>query len=301
MSNPTTALIELRHHYESVVAQAESQVAEATAQLKHIDALLLNGVLQGQESPALAVEISPQERSALASALEVAFTPTELPASATLEPTPAPAIASGPIAAKPKPAQGNRTPRPLLPVYEGLKRLDAIAKALQTTAGREMTIGKLIEELFGPLSAADQKSEAKRLYTLMYSGVKRGLWRKGKAPSSYRMSQSKVAENSQPTPPSKPTAPATKSSSGDSLALLPEFNGMSKLEAILKALKTQSGHVLHQDSIMQILYGDLSPEIIKKESRKLRSSLFQGVSQGLWQKAPNQPSSYVTTTANTSA
>jgi hypothetical protein len=295
MSNPTTALIELRHHYESVIAQSESRLAEATAQLKHIDTLLLNRVLQGQESPALAIEISPQERSALASALEVAFIPTELPASATPEPTLAPAIGSEPIAAKPKPAQGDRTPRPLLPAYEGLKRLEAIAKALQATAGRELTIGKLIEELFGPLGAADQKSEMKRLYTLLYNGEKRGLWKKGKAPSSYKMSQSKVAENSQPTPHSKPTAPATKSSSGGSLALLPEFDGMNKLEAISKALNTQSGHVLHQDSIMQMLYGDLSPEIIKKESRKLRASLFQGVSKGLWQKAPKQPSSYLVT------
>jgi hypothetical protein len=223
MSNPTTALIELRRHYESIIAQCEYQLSEATAQLKHIDALLVNGLLQAQESPALAIEISPQERSALASALEVAFTPTELPASATPEPTPAPAIASEPIAAKPKPAQSGRIPRPLLPAYEGLKRFDAIAKALQSTAGREMSIERLIGELFGNSSAADQKSETKRLYTLLYNGVKKGLWKKGKAPSSYRISQSKVAENSQPTPPSKPTAPAIKSSSGGSLALLLEF------------------------------------------------------------------------------
>jgi hypothetical protein len=298
MSNPTTALIELRHHYESVVAQSESRLAEATAQLKHIDALLLNGILEGRELPALkTLEVLP-ELPTLASASAPTTAP-EAVAPPLTDPTPAKASAA--ISSQPEPTQGNRTPRPLLPAYEGLKRLEAIANALQATAGREMTIGKLIEELFGPLSAADQKSEMKRLYTLLYNGEKRGLWKKGKAPSSYRMSQSKVAENSQPTPPSKPTAPATKSSSGGSLALLPEFNGMSKLEAISKALTAQSGHVLHQDSIMQILYGDLSPEIIKKESRKLRASLFQGVSKGLWQKAPKQPSSYVTTTANTSA
>ena len=147
MSNPITALIELRRYYEQVIAKSESRLAEATAQLKHIDALLLKGVLQGQESPALVIEISPLERSALASALEVAFTPTELTASATLDSTSLSAIVSEPIAAKPKAAQGDRTPRPLLPTYEGLKRLKAIAQALQTTLGQDMTTERLVEEL----------------------------------------------------------------------------------------------------------------------------------------------------------
>jgi hypothetical protein len=291
MSNPTTTLIDLRRYYENVVAQSEYQLAEATAQLKHIDALLLDGVLQGQELPALkTLNISPELPTL---ALDTATTPASAPeAVAPTSSDPAPALAA--IAPPPESSQGERTPRPLLPAYEGLKRFDAIAKALQTTAGREMTIGKLIEELFGTLSTADQKSEAKRLYTLLYNGEKKGLWEKGKAPSSYVISQPKGTGNSQlPSLPSEPTAPAPIVSSGGSLVLLPEFEGMNKLEAILKVLHAQSGHVLHQDSIIQMLYGDLSPEVLKTETKKLRSSLFQGVSKGLWQKAPKQPSSYL--------
>jgi hypothetical protein len=296
MSNPATTLIELRRHYESVVAQAEFQLAEATAQLKHIDALLLNGVLQGQELPALkTLNISPELPTL---ALDTATTPASAPeAVAPTSSDPAPALAA--IAPPPESSQGERTPRPLLPAYEGLKRFDAIAKALQTTAGREMSIERLIGELFGNLSAADQKSETKRLYTLMYNGVKRGLWKKGKAPSSYLVGKSKIAEISQPTTDAlEPKASATKNSGGGSLALLSEFEGMNKLEVIAKVLTEHSGHALHQDSIIQMLYGDLSPEVIKGETRKLRSSLFQGVSKGLWQKASNQPSSYLVKGAN---
>ena len=189
MSNPKTALIELRRHYEQVIAQSESRLAEATAQLKHIDALLLNGVLQGQESPALAREISPLELSALASALEAAFTPTELSASATVDLPSLSATVPELIAAKPKPAQGGRTPRPLLRAYEGLKRLEAITQALQKTSDQDVATDQLIAELFGDLSPLEQKSERKRLHTLLYNGEKQGLWRKGKAPSSYRINK----------------------------------------------------------------------------------------------------------------
>ena len=75
--------------------------------------------------------------------------------------------------------------------------------------------------------------------------------------------------------------------------MLPQFEGMTKLEGISSVLGEQSGHVLHQDSIIQLLYGDLSPEVLSEETRRLRASLFQGVRKGLWQKAPKQPSSYI--------
>jgi hypothetical protein len=307
MSNPTTALIELRRHYEQVVAQSERQLTLASAQLKQIDALLLNGVLQGQELSTLKTLNIALELPVLPSstATTAAPAPQEI-ATPSSTSTPARTSVSTAIAPQPTATQSDRTPRPLLPAYEGLKRLEAISKALQTTPGQEMTIGRLIAELFGPLSAADRKSESKRLYTLLYNGEKQGLWKKGKAPQSYLTSQSKGVRNSKPpaealessapiSPSPKPKALANKSSGGrDSLPLLPEFEGMNKLEAISKVLTGQSGHVLHQDSILQMLYGDLSPDVLKGETRKLRASLFQGVSKGLWQKAPKQPSSYLT-------
>ena len=68
---------------------------------------------------------------------------------------------------------------------------------------------------------------------------------------------------------------------------------MSKLAAISKVLIDQAGQVLHQDSIIELLYGELSPEVLKAETKKLRASLFQGANKGLWERAPKQPSSYL--------
>jgi hypothetical protein len=305
MSNSTPNLIELRHHYENIIAQSEYQAAQAKEQLAHIDALLLNGLLQG-ETQTLTAVIAP-DQPALPAALSSAPAPDNPTAQELAEDvedflarykpsrkdkakvTPAPEAAT----------PGNRNPRPLLPAYQGLKRLEAIAQVLESTPGQEVSIDNLIPALFGTLSPADHQAERKRLKTLLYQGEKLKLWQKGIALSSYIIGVSETAKTS-PTSPAV-TAKATPAkakaaiapSGRDSLALLPAYEGMTKLEAISQILSEQSGHVLHQDTITQLLYGDLSPEVLQVESRRMRASLFQGLTKNLWQRASGQPSSYV--------
>jgi hypothetical protein len=182
MSHPNPNLIELRHQYESVIAQSKDQLAQASAQLEYIDALLVNGLLQGV-TPTLKEGMEPD-------LLEIA----------------------------------------------------AIQKPVPETMGSPATKTK------APASNAS--------YTAAKS--------KANAPSSRK-----------------------------SLPLLPAYAGMTKLEAITQVLTEQSGHSLHQDSILQLLYGDLSPEQLSVESRRIRASLSQGVKKKLWQRAPKQPSCYV--------
>jgi hypothetical protein len=184
MSHPTPNLIELRHHYERVIAQSKYQLAQASAQLECIDALLVNGSLQG-------------------------VTPT---------------------------LKEGMEPDPL--------EIAAIQKPVPETNGSPAT--------------------------------------QIKAPA---------ANASHAAAKSKANAPSNRKS----LPLLPAYAGMTKLEAIAQILTEQSGHLLHQDSILQLLYGDLSPAQVSVESRRMRASLFQGVKKKLWQRAPEQPSCYVIT------
>jgi hypothetical protein len=194
MSNPTTPLIELRHHYQNIIEQAEYQVTQAKSQIEHIDALLLNGLLQAQEPNDLKADIV-FDLPALA-----ASSTTNLDTNASSQPD-------------------NHLPK------------------VKASATKARTI------------KTQPKPNAKT----------------AKAPSSGR----------------------------ESFPLLPAYEGMTKLEAIGQILSEQSGHVLHQDTIIQLLYGDLSPEVLKVESRRMRASLFQGLTKGLWQRAPKQPSSYI--------
>jgi hypothetical protein len=302
MSQPTPNLIELRHHYENVIAQSEYQVSQAKAQLAHIDALLVNGLLQVQALPPLKTAIAPHQESV--PALEPASSTVSISAQVEApidltDSTPAPEAIT----------PGNRVPRPLLPAYQGLKRLEAIAQVLQSTPGKEVTIDSLIPALFGTLSPAEHKAERLKLKTLLYQGEKLKLWQKGTAPSSYIMSASGTAEKKSSTPAAdkastaKAKAPTAKAEAsapaeGNGLSLLPAYEGMNKLEAISQILTEQSGHELHQDTIFQLLYGDVSPEVLKVESRRMRASLYQGVSKGLWQRAAKQASSYIIKSSN---
>ena len=284
MSNPTASLIELRRHYERIVVQSEYQVAEAKVQLEHIDALLVDGLVQKHETPVVAVEMSPLEHSALATALETAFAPSASSTPLSSDLLYSPEIGSEQTTPQPESLQGGRTPRQLQSAYEGLTRFEAITQALQATAGQEMTTDRLITELFGKLSASEQKSERKRLNTLLYNGAKQGLWQKGTAPSSYQISKTSVTKTTpkptaEPTTstaetpaPEQPSSPALKATSTPSartgqLQLLPAFEGMSKLAAISKVLIDQAGQVLHQDRIIELLYGELSPEVLKAETK----------------------------------
>jgi hypothetical protein len=322
MSNSTLTLIELRRHYENIVSQSEYQVAQAKEQLAHIDAQLVNGILQAQELPVLETTISPTLKPAspipvLSAQAEASETRTELEPDEDVEDFLARAKPSSSRKAAPAAApvaQGNRIPRPLLPAYQGLKRLEAIAQVLQSTPSQEVTIDSLSQALFGDLIASDRALERKRLYTLLYQGEKRGLWEKGKSPYSYLMGDSKTTEDLQTTPQvSEPESAASvaKTSSAiaphqesatrrgqDSLSLLPAYAGMNKLEAIAQVLTEQSGYILHQDTLFQLLYGEVSPEVLSKESKRMRASLFQGVTKGLWEKASNRPSSYLVKASN---
>jgi hypothetical protein len=196
MRNPTLDLIELRHYYENIVAQSESQSTQAKEQIKHIDALLVNSLLQAQEPITRRADLL-----------------DDLPVRAAITPAPE---------ADPKP----RTKRPS-------------------------------QSSVQPVPTAETVSETK---------VKLKVAKGARGRESY--------------------------------PLLPAYDGLNKLEAISQILSEQSDRVLHQDTITQLLYGELSPEVLKVESRRMRASLFQGVTKNLWQRAPNQPSSYVANTNN---
>ncbi len=328
MSNSTSNLIELRQHYQNIIVQGEYQASQAKEQLAHIDALLVSELLQTQAFPPLkTAKVSRQAfaPSEPASTLAISAQAEASDNRPTLEfdedvedglvqaqplrPRNAKTSSEPETRAKlrtespnPEFTPGNRVPRPLLPPYQGLKRLEAIAKVLQIAPGQEVKIDSLILALFGDLSKAERRAEQKKLKTLLYQGEKQKLWQKGTTPSSYKIASPRTAGKIQaaivPKTPASSEGKAPTARAKVAISLLPAYEGMNKLEAIAQILTEQSGHVLHQDTIFQLLYGEVSPEILSEESRRMRASLFQGVTKGLWEKASNQPSSYIAKASN---
>jgi hypothetical protein len=313
-------LITLKTQYEQALTEADTVSAHYREQLSHVNALLLNqiGSANGlapfqthikSAEPILDAIAALQEstdinRLTLAPAktiAEVSPTPTEI--------APKPKQAKAQIKAQTSPAVGGRTPRELLPIHQGLKRLDAIAKVFQDHQGQEVTIDTLTEQLFGNLSTEAHKAERLKLRTLLYQGEQRGLWTKGDAASTYVIKTSgqataktvaqpkakatkvaaKVAAKAADTraqakaPKAAPVLTTTKKRI--SLPLLSSFDGMTKLEAITSVLEKNRGEILHHDTIIQSLYGDLDLEELKAERVRIKTALLGGVKNEKWQKA----------------
>jgi hypothetical protein len=87
-------------------------------------------------------------------------------------------------------------------------------------------------------------------------------------------------------------ATTTTAKKRNSLPLLPAYAAMKKLDAIGIVLEKNRNEVLHHDTIIQMLYGDLSLADLKAERVRIKTALLTGVKDKRWEKSP-LPSSYV--------
>jgi hypothetical protein len=293
--NFTDSLIALKTQYERSLTEANTKASHLREQLSHVNALLLNQLLQGNggvpQLTQIEAEVPVVEAIALASAQSVAASPA---AEAPPSDTPKPKATAAPVL-----ASGKRSTRPLLPAYQGLTRLEAIAQLLQTTPGQDISTDQVSEGLFGKLSAAEHKAERKSLNTQMYQGVVRELWKKGTKTGTFLARASAPSKSAESTkaPATEAQAPATTAAKRKSLTLLPAYAELSKGDAITQVLTAASGEVLHHDTIIQTLYGDLSPEVLKEERIRIKTALLTGVRDGKWQKASVASSYFLKATA----
>jgi hypothetical protein len=290
----TDSLIALKSQYERSLSQATTNASHLREQLSHVNALLLDRLLPSNRVAPQQTQSGsdvPVEAIAPSSAQTLADSPAaEAPASDR----PKPKTSDHKPKAAPEAEPGKRNPRPLLPAYRGMTRLEAIAQVLQTTPGQDVTTEQVSERLFGKLSAAEHKAERKSLNTQLYKGHILKLWQKGAVRGTFRVEAPTTNNSTRPTPKAPATkakSPATTAAKRKSLTLLPAYAELSKGDAIAQVLTAASGEVLHHDTIIQTLYGDLSPEEFKAERTRIKTALLTGVKDGKWKKA-FEPSSY---------
>jgi hypothetical protein len=199
--SPTDSLIALKTQYERSLTEANTNASLLREQLSHVNALLLDRLLQGNGVAPQQTQSGsdvPVEAIAPAPAQSLAISPAaEAPA-----PIPKTKASPRPSEAVPEPASGKRIPRPLLPAYRGLTRLEAIAQVLQATPGEDVTADRISEGLFGQLSAADRKAECKSLNTQLHKGKSLNLWQKGTVRGTFLIGS--------PTSSAKPKRPGRK-------------------------------------------------------------------------------------------
>jgi hypothetical protein len=286
-------LVALKNQYQEGLSEVDEKAAHVREQLSHVNALLLDQLIPSHIMPlrvSVAPILAPSAQIGISDPATLGFVEAGEEVLERSVPNKT-AIAQIRTKSTQESVKGKRSPRPLLPAYEGLKRLEAIAKVLEAAPNQEVTIDRIAQALFGDLSTAELKAERLKLKTLLYQGTTLGLWQKAATPSSYLIGESGTAKVK--VVKSKP-AFAKASSQRNSLPLLPIYEGLKKQDAIAQVLAQKNGTVLHQDTIIQALYGDLSLEELKAERVRIKTALLVGVKQNRWQKAAT-PSSYFST------
>jgi hypothetical protein len=90
----------------------------------------------------------------------------------------------------------------------------------------------------------------------------------------------------------------TSSESNDNSArvsevpMLPEYQALSRMEAIKQLLQEHKGIVCHIDFIVRSLYGELDSNLFKVVKGRVQSSLTQGRERNAWAAVPEEPGCY---------
>lgn len=74
--------------------------------------------------------------------------------------------------------------------------------------------------------------------------------------------------------------------------MLPEYQHLTKTQAVEKLLQDHEGSILHVDYIIRALYGELDADAIKAEKPRMYDTLSNGMEKGSWEKVPGQASCY---------
>jgi hypothetical protein len=79
---------------------------------------------------------------------------------------------------------------------------------------------------------------------------------------------------------------------GTDIPMLPEYQSLTRMDAITRLLKEHLGSVCHIDFIVRSLYGELEPYIFRVVKGRVQSSLTQGRERQAWHNIPDEPGCY---------
>ncbi|MBX9254976.1 hypothetical protein H1Q63_13650 [Desmonostoc muscorum CCALA 125] len=76
------------------------------------------------------------------------------------------------------------------------------------------------------------------------------------------------------------------------IPMLPQYQSLSRMEAIKQLLQEQAGTVCHIDFIVRSLYGELDSNLFRVVKGRVQSSLTQGRERSYWVIIPEEPGCY---------
>jgi len=85
---------------------------------------------------------------------------------------------------------------------------------------------------------------------------------------------------------------ATKGRSTTKTLMLPQYQQMTKIQALEHLLRENAGTILHLDYVIPALHGELTEAELKAEKGRMAQALHDGTKKELWDKVPGESGCY---------
>lgn len=255
----TQSLIALRSHYQSQGTQHQQTATHAKAQLAHINALLADQIVLQQQQL------------------------ISIPAPNTVEP----------------PSEPLQLPTPSINLSKSTEHRELGEEGFPPQSAR--VAGGIIPPAISHLISSteyfttDEGSLKQGTLDLDKSVVPPSAWGADvteEAPLGTFEHPNSAAKTSKPSQPPFQDSDDPTLFSSTKTPMLPQYQHLSKIQAVEKLLRDNLGSILHVDYIIRALYGEMDALAIKDEKPRMYDTLTQGTKKGLWVKVPDSPSCY---------
>lgn len=289
----TESLLQLRSHYQALRSEHYQKVQSAKEQIAHVNALLADSlVLQHSQQQPISIQAATLEQQALFGAIAA---PSEESQKQSLllarEPKP-PEVLEQPITSKDRQEQqdgaianlSEASPQQNLEVVESPKSPQVSEPQIPTDSHQ----GQDEEKQSLPEPEPIEALEAQIPTDFHQVEQQPELEPPTELPD--------VEDSPSDTKRSLLSKPATSPSSRHAALLktplLPQYQHLTKSEAVEQLLQEEEGKVLHVNYIIRALHGELTPSDADAEKPRMLETLKKGVAKGLWDRVPDSPGYY---------
>lgn len=275
-----TSLLEMRSHYQAQINQYDRLIAQAQEGLAHVNALLVDETLDNQQFTGSLLQMRShyqatvdEQKSQAATALEQLVHINALLAEQMV-------VQHGNEQAISMQARTYRDNLALAEVNQS-KELPLAVEQLEIEPAAQEQVQSVEPPVVQEVTSEPEQTNSTGTFPEnQFEEVKQN------------QPQSSVADE---LPAQEIEAPQVNKVSKTQLTktpLLPQYQHLTRSEAVEKLLQENIGTILHTDYIVRSLYGNLEAEAFKVEKQRLYETLGKGVAKGLWDKVPDQPGCY---------
>lgn len=303
-------LIELRSHYQSNIDDAERSSSHATEQLAHINALLVDQLVVNQQFTESLLQLrshyqalrSQHSQKAQNAKEQIAHVNALLADSLVLQHSQQQPISIQAATLEQQALMG------VMPTAD-------TRNALIVNNGEELHRQELelaqeskLPEILEPITSNDRQGDG--AITNPSEELPQQDLEMAESPELPQVSEPQIPTDSHQVDPQPKLEPPTESPDVEDspneqspsasarqaallkTPLLPQYEHLTKSEAVEQLLQENEGKVLHLNYIIRALYGELEPEDIAAEKPRMSDSLKKGIAKGLWDRVPDSPGYY---------